>query len=271
MISSYADGDGVAWADGNGRRHVWNSVWRAGKLLFVLAMATSALAVAKVDSGDCRESLAAMTPNQRTCCDGDFNDIGAEGMVSSEPLKRPTVVIRRMTAADISKIKKSEIQRDRYVVTYPNDYYQWYLEKFGKYCMIAEEAQNTENCAAAKIVGYILGKSEGNPFKGHVTAIAVHPGYRGRGYAKRMMNEFEETAKKEGCAFIDLFVDVQNDKALTFYKNLGYRIHRKVRDYYGEGKHAIDMHKALGSDAEKRKEAEGDDIDASQLIRWNVY
>jgi len=106
------------------------------------------------------------------------------------------VNLRMMKETDIQRIKTSEIQKDKFVVTFPSLYYQWYINRFGKYCWVAEEA------STSRMVGYMLGKSEGIPLRGHVSAIAVHPDFRGQGIARRMMKMLEHAADREKCQFV---------------------------------------------------------------------
>jgi len=70
---------------------------------------------------------------------------------------------------------------------------------------------------------------------------------------------------------VDLYVDVRNKGALAFYERIGYKHYRKVINYYGEGDHAIDMHKALPADRRKTSELRAQDIEREELPRWNIF
>jgi ribosomal protein S18 acetylase RimI-like enzyme len=61
--------------------------------------------------------------------------------------------------------------------------------------------------------------------------LAIHPDYRGRGVSQRLMELHKEEAVNHGCKQLFLEVIVGNDRAINFYKRLGYE---KVYDivYY---------------------------------------
>ena len=69
------------------------------------------------------------------------------------------------------------------------------------------------------------------------------------------MASLEEISEKKRCYFVDLFVRVSNQVAITMYRNLGYTVYRTVLQYYsGEvDEDAYDMRKALKMDEEKKR------------------
>ena len=82
--------------------------------------------------------------------------------------------------------------------------------------------------------GYIMGKAEGSGenWHGHVTAVTCSPQHRRLGLAASLMASLEEISEKKRCYFVDLFVRVSNQVAITMYKNLGYTVYRTVLQYY---------------------------------------
>lgn len=52
--------------------------------------------------------------------------------------------------------------------------------------------------------------------------LAIHPDYRGMGVSKELFRLHKEVAIKENCKQLFLEVIVGNDRAIKFYKNLGY-------------------------------------------------
>lgn len=62
-------------------------------------------------------------------------------------------------------------------------------------------------------------------------ALAIHPSYRGKGVSQRLYELHKEEAMAEGCKQLFLEVIAGNDRAINFYKRLGYE---KVYDltYY---------------------------------------
>lgn len=59
--------------------------------------------------------------------------------------------------------------------------------------------------------------------------LAVAPEYRGRGVSQKLMEFHKEEAIKQGCKQMFLEVIVGNDRAISFYKKLGYK---KVYDLF---------------------------------------
>lgn len=61
----------------------------------------------------------------------------------------------------------------------------------------------------------------------HVNQIVVDYNSRGKGIAKRLINEAENLALKEDLKTIDLFVTETNLGALEMYKSLGFETERR--------------------------------------------
>lgn len=84
-----------------------------------------------------------------------------------------------------------------------------------------------------------MGKAEGarRDWHGHVTAVSVAPDYRRLGLAKTMMDELERvtTAVYRGY-FVDLYVRVSNEIAISMYEGMGYSVYRRVVEYYSANK-----------------------------------
>jgi len=68
----------------------------------------------------------------------------------------------------------------------------------------------------------------------HVTTIAVHPDFRGRGLGKMLMNTLIDYAKKQGADTMVLEVRPSNIPALNLYKGLGFRNIGWRKNYYIE-------------------------------------
>lgn len=56
--------------------------------------------------------------------------------------------------------------------------------------------------------------------------IYVHETYRGEGLARELMAHATERAKEEGCPELTLDVDVDNERARSFYEKLGFETSR---------------------------------------------
>uniref|UniRef100_S4RPR2 N-alpha-acetyltransferase 20 n=1 Tax=Petromyzon marinus TaxID=7757 RepID=S4RPR2_PETMA len=146
------------------------------------------------------------------------------------------------------------INLDPLTETYGIPFYLQYLAHWPEYFLLAESA-------SGDIMGYIMGKAEGSvsreEWHGHVTALSVAPDFRRLGLAAKLMELLEEISEKKGCFFVDLFVRVSNQVAVSMYRRLGYSVYRTVLEYYsasnGEAdEDAYDMRKALSRDVNKK-------------------
>lgn len=68
--------------------------------------------------------------------------------------------------------------------------------------------------------------------------------YQNQGIATRLLNSAFNTCKQKAELAV-LEVSSSNDKALSFYKKHGFIISGKRTNYYGQGKHALNMIKDL--------------------------
>lgn len=75
---------------------------------------------------------------------------------------------------------------------------------------------------AGEIVGSVMGGYDGH--RGAAYYLAVHPDYRGRGFANALMNRLEKKLIARGCPKINLQVRDDNDIVLGFYEKLDYEI-----------------------------------------------
>ncbi len=56
----------------------------------------------------------------------------------------------------------------------------------------------------------------------HITTLAVHPSYRGKGIGGMLLRELASRAKQKGCAKMTLEVRPSNSHALELYEKLGF-------------------------------------------------
>lgn len=112
-----------------------------------------------------------------------------------------------------------------------------------------------EDGSVAPIMGYVLGKAEGEGrlWHGHVSAVTVAPEYRRLQLAKTLMGDFERLSETKRNYFVDLFVRESNHLAIGMYEKFGYRTFRKVIGYYSAElpENALDMRKSLSRDPNK--------------------
>lgn len=121
--------------------------------------------------------------------------------------------------------------------------------------MLAEELDNA--CAAflaavdetGRVVGYaglmvVLDE-------GYITNVAVHPDFRRRGIAQKLLDVFENFAKANKLAFLTLEVRESNYGAIALYGSRGYRGVGRRKNYYEHPKEdAVIMTREFGDGTE---------------------
>ncbi|KAH6902311.1 N-acetyltransferase [Coprinopsis sp. MPI-PUGE-AT-0042] len=164
-------------------------------------------------------------------------------------------VTRPFKATDMFKF--NNINLDIWTETYGIGFYLSYLSRWPDLCFV-------EEAPSGRIMGYTIGKAEGQgaEWHGHVTAITVSPDYRRLGLARKMMTKLEATSETPYKAFfVDLYVRCTNNVAITMYEGMGYSVYRRVREYYGslgggkgerDDEDAFDMRKPLSRDPHRR-------------------
>ena len=95
---------------------------------------------------------------------------------------------------------------------------------------------------AGKIVGYAgiwLISDEG-----HITNVAVHPDFRKKGVARRLVTFLFEIAERSGVNMYTLEVRVSNREAISLYKSLDFKECGIRKEYYDDtGEDALIMWK----------------------------
>ncbi|KAL7010067.1 N-alpha-acetyltransferase 20 [Cystobasidiomycetes sp. EMM_F5] len=137
-------------------------------------------------------------------------------------------LLRPWRATDMFRF--NHVNLDAFTETYSISYYLDNHSRWpGLFC-------STED-ADGKLTGYNMGKTEGHgeEWHGHVTALTVSPSYRRLGLARKMMEFLENMSDVADCYFVDLYVRMSNELAISMYERMGYTVFRRVRDYYGGG------------------------------------
>ncbi|MDT3701317.1 MAG: ribosomal protein S18-alanine N-acetyltransferase [Thermincola sp.] len=76
----------------------------------------------------------------------------------------------------------------------------------------------------------------------HITTIAAHPAYRGRGLGAQLLYRLISEAGRRGCSRMTLEVRPSNDHALRLYTKTGFVSHGLRPGYYTDtGEDAIIM------------------------------
>lgn len=134
--------------------------------------------------------------------------------------EEPKITIRDMTVADIDQVREVETRS--------------FTTPWSRQAFLAELCDNAYAsyivaCADGRVVGYggmwlIFNDA-------HVTNIAVHPDFRGRGIGERILLELMKRAREAGMHGMTLEVRPSNTAALALYRKHGF-IQRGVRRRY---------------------------------------
>jgi|SRR3989344_4622725 len=82
-------------------------------------------------------------------------------------------------------------------------------------------AEENESLAGTVFIIY-------NPYESFVYHLGVHPNYRGKGLANKLMDEAERRLRERGIKRPTLFVEEYNEKVIEFYKKRGWFVLYKV-------------------------------------------
>lgn len=139
------------------------------------------------------------------------------------------MIIREFRPKDLFRVY--EIQE----ISIPNPYNMDILRKlfdFGAGFLVAQVKEN--------IVGYIIfWIVEEN--RGHIISLAVDPDYKRQKVGSRLINTAIATFLKFDIYTITLEVNAENKEALDFYQSIGFKINKKVSNYYEDGADAYKM------------------------------
>jgi len=171
-------------------------------------------------------------------------------------LRHSTIAMTTLREATMNDLLKfNNVNLDVLTETYNMQFYYHYMSRWPEAFVVAE-GPNSNDGGSGAIMGYVLGKAEGDDklWHGHVSAVTVAPSYRRLGLAKTLMDDFESLCIHTYKAyFVDLFVREANSVAQEMYKKFGYSIYRRVLEYYSgdSPEDAFDMRKALPRDKDK--------------------
>lgn len=91
-----------------------------------------------------------------------------------------------------------------------------------------------------KIAGYISAIFEESGLAS-ITSIAVHPNYRRKQIAQKLVSKLIENLKEEGIIKVKLEVRESNEAAKKLYESFGFKFSRIEPKYYEDGEKALVM------------------------------
>ncbi|MEM0158640.1 MAG: ribosomal protein S18-alanine N-acetyltransferase, partial [Thermoplasmataceae archaeon] len=89
-----------------------------------------------------------------------------------------------------------------------------------------------------RVVGFIVG-SKVNSEEARVLLLAVDENYRGMGIGRTLIEEFIQLCLKENIISVRLEVRTDNERAISFYKKLGFIITARMTAYYSDSSDAF--------------------------------
>jgi ribosomal-protein-alanine N-acetyltransferase len=95
---------------------------------------------------------------------------------------------------------------------------------------------------AGLVVGFAIGDRRRREGMGWIASIGVHPDWRRRGLARRLLRACEASL---GTLHVRLTLRASNTSALLLYQSSGYVDAGRWRNYYRDGEDAIVMEKSL--------------------------
>jgi ribosomal-protein-alanine N-acetyltransferase len=94
-----------------------------------------------------------------------------------------------------------------------------------------------------RILGFVLGWRR--RAEGQIITLDVRASARRHGVGRRLVLGLEGRFRAAGVRRVRLETAVVNTTAIAFYERLGYRRTVRLEGYYGRGRHAWEMEKAL--------------------------
>ena len=143
----------------------------------------------------------------------------------------PDLEIRRMEAGDLDAVM--EIEHLCFSIPWSRESFRIEIEenKCALYIVLTEDGRPVAYAGTWLVIS-----------EGHITNIAVHPDFRGRGYGERITRAMMEAALEIGIGWMTLEVRRGNSVAQSLYKKLGFsEVGVRKRYYEDNGEDALVM------------------------------
>lgn len=155
-----------------------------------------------------------------------------------------SVAIRPAKEQDLDMIVA--LNRAALPENYMPEFFENLLRIYGEYFLAAE--------MEGRIIGYVmcrveLGMTNLNSFgimkKGHIVSLAVDNEQRRHGIGQAMMEEVMKRMRATGLKECFLEVRVTNEPAIKLYERVGFKIVKRISNYYSDGTDGYIMAVAL--------------------------
>jgi ribosomal protein S18 acetylase RimI-like enzyme len=99
----------------------------------------------------------------------------------------------------------------------------------------------------SKIVAFAVGEQDDNNLTlGRIITILVDPAYQGKKIGRTILGKLESKLRKDHkVKKFELQVHSSNENAIKFYEKQGYRVKKRLKDYYERKQHAFLMEKMI--------------------------
>lgn len=97
---------------------------------------------------------------------------------------------------------------------------------------------------SSRVIGYVGFRLQDGG--GHITTIAVHPDWRGRGFGDHLLLAALERMVACGVNVVTLEMRPSNDVAYRLYRKHGFQVVQSRREYYRDGENAWVMAASVG-------------------------
>jgi ribosomal-protein-alanine acetyltransferase/tRNA threonylcarbamoyl adenosine modification protein YeaZ len=154
----------------------------------------------------------------------------AEERVRRRASAAEPTTIRPLSRADVAAV--AAIEREVFTDPWPESFFHGELAQPGVYATMAERG--------GRLAGYLVAWLSGP--SGHIGNLAVVPGERRRGVARRLLEDLIDRAGSLGVKGLALEVRVSNFAAQALYRAYGFRLAGIRRGYYRDtGEDALIM------------------------------
>ena len=144
---------------------------------------------------------------------------------SAKKKKKPEAIIRQMEVDDIAPVYhlgSSLFTSEEFPILYRTwDPYEvtGYFTSDPDFCLVAE--------MESRVVGFVLAttvEKEGTAWKkyGYVSWVGVQEAFQGSSLSRRLYRKLEQRLKENGVRMIIADTEGDNDKAVTFFRRMGF-------------------------------------------------
>jgi ribosomal-protein-alanine N-acetyltransferase len=147
-----------------------------------------------------------------------------------------TTTIRSVVPADLEALHELDAVCFEPGIAYSRGELRRFLGLATAEALVAEESGMISGFA----IGYLSGRRIG-----HVVTLDVRPARRRGGLGELLLEALLARLARAGAREGRLEVSTENGGAIGFYENLGFQTRRRLRDYYGPGRDALEMKRAF--------------------------